>query len=130
MKRLHIVLSVSARVRALGMVLVSGSRSGCGGRPRSQGLGGKPRGARAAQAALEANYPENGDYRSIPSSEHPHCDNGPNSRVAQNSKGHILSTYSRSQNQGVARGGRAAMLWEFDENAKFVKEWGPALQLR
>jgi hypothetical protein len=44
--------------------------------------------------------------------------------VATNSKGHIF-VYSRSVNQGVARGGKAAMLWEFDQNAKFVKEWAP-----
>ena len=44
--------------------------------------------------------------------------------VATNSKGHLF-VYSRTQNQGVARGGKAAMLLEFDENVKFVKEWGP-----
>ena len=44
--------------------------------------------------------------------------------VATNSKGHLF-VYSRSVNQGVARGGKAAMLWEFDQNYKFVKEWGP-----
>ena len=44
--------------------------------------------------------------------------------VATNSKGHLF-VYSRSVNQGIARGGKAAMLWEFDQNYKFVKEWGP-----
>ena len=33
--------------------------------------------------------------------------------------------YSRTDPQGIARGGTAAMLWEFDQNGKFVKEWAP-----
>jgi hypothetical protein len=44
--------------------------------------------------------------------------------VATNSKGHLF-VYTRTQNQGIARGGKAAMLFEFDQNYKFVKEWGP-----
>ena len=48
--------------------------------------------------------------------------------VATNSKGHLF-VYSRTNPQGIARGGAAAMLWEFDQNGKYVKEWGPA-QLR
>ena len=44
--------------------------------------------------------------------------------VATNSKGHLF-VYSRSNPQGIARGGAAAMLWEFDQNGKYVKEWGP-----
>ena len=44
--------------------------------------------------------------------------------VATNSKGHLF-VYSRTNPQGIARGGAAAMLWEFDRNGKFVKEWGP-----
>jgi hypothetical protein len=41
-----------------------------------------------------------------------------------NSQNHIF-VYSRTNPQGIARGGTAAMLWEFDQNGKFVKEWGP-----
>ena len=44
--------------------------------------------------------------------------------VDVNSKNHIF-VYSRTNPQGIARGGIAAMLWEFDQNGKFVKEWGP-----
>jgi NHL repeat len=44
--------------------------------------------------------------------------------VDVNSQNHIF-VYSRTNPQGIARGGTAAMLWEFDENGKFVKEWGP-----
>ena len=46
--------------------------------------------------------------------------------VATNSKGHLF-VYSRTNPQGIARGGTAAMLWEFDQNRKYVKEWGPTL---
>lgn len=44
--------------------------------------------------------------------------------VSTNSQGHLF-VYSRTNPKGIARGGQAAMLWEFDENYKFVKEWGP-----
>jgi len=44
--------------------------------------------------------------------------------VDVNSQNHIF-VYSRTNPQGIARGGIAAMLWEFDAAGKFVKEWGP-----
>jgi hypothetical protein len=44
--------------------------------------------------------------------------------VAKNSKGHMF-VYSRTGTGGSARGGTAAELFEFDENQKFVKLWGP-----
>src|SRR3954463_13739897 len=44
--------------------------------------------------------------------------------VDVNSQNHLF-VYSRTHPQGIARGGSAAMLWEFDQNGKFVKEWGP-----
>ena len=44
--------------------------------------------------------------------------------VARNSKGHLF-VYSRTGTGGSARGGTAAELFEFDENLKFVKLWGP-----
>jgi len=44
--------------------------------------------------------------------------------VSTNSQGHLF-VYSRTNPKGVARGGQAAMLWEFDKSYKFVKEWGP-----
>jgi hypothetical protein len=44
--------------------------------------------------------------------------------VDTNSKGHIF-VYSRTNPQGPARGGMAAMLWEFEPNGAFVKEWAP-----
>ncbi|MBZ5659432.1 MAG: 6-bladed beta-propeller [Acidobacteriia bacterium] len=44
--------------------------------------------------------------------------------VSLNSKGHMF-VYSRTNPQGISRGGQAAQLFEFDQNFKFVKEWGP-----
>ena len=51
-------------------------------------------------------------------------DHGQTVGVDINSQNHIF-VYSRTHPQGIARGGSAAMLWEFDQNGKFVKEWGP-----
>ncbi len=44
--------------------------------------------------------------------------------VSMNSKGHLF-VYSRTGMGGSSRGGTAAELFEFDENLKFVKIWGP-----
>jgi DNA-binding beta-propeller fold protein YncE len=44
--------------------------------------------------------------------------------VAVDSRGHLF-VYSRTNPQGIARGGKAAILWEFDQRYQFVKEWGP-----
>lgn len=44
--------------------------------------------------------------------------------VAKNSKGHLF-VYSRTGAAGSSRGGTAAELFEFDQNLKFVKMWGP-----
>ena len=44
--------------------------------------------------------------------------------VDVNSSNHIF-VYSRTNPQGIARGGTAAMLWEFDPSGKFLKEWAP-----
>jgi hypothetical protein len=44
--------------------------------------------------------------------------------VAGNSKGHLF-VYTRTNPQGISRGGTAAMLFEFDEKMKYVKQWGP-----
>src|ERR1041385_5547963 len=44
--------------------------------------------------------------------------------VDVNAQNHVF-VYSRTNPQGIARGGTAAMLWEFDQNGTFVKEWAP-----
>jgi len=119
MKTVHILLSTLG----LGVVIIMGMLLLSPRRTQAQGLAGSPE-QQAAQAKLEESYPKmqvNDQYLrlSIPGQTM-----GQTVGVATNSKGHIF-VYSRSVNQGIARGGKAAMLWEFDQNAKFVKEWAP-----
>jgi len=119
MKAKHILLSLSG----FGAVTIVGTLLLSPGTTLAQGLAGSPE-QQAEQAKLEAGYPKlqvNDQYLrlSIPGQTM-----GQTVGVATNSKGHLF-VYSRSVNQGVARGGKAAMLWEFDQNTKFVKEWGP-----
>jgi len=93
------------------------------GRTQAQGLAGTPE-QQAAQAKAEEGYPKlqvSDDYMKL---SVPGQTMGQTVGVATNSKGHLF-VYNRTQNQGVARGGKAALLWEFDQNGKFVKEWGP-----
>jgi hypothetical protein len=119
MKRFHILVSVFV----LGGVFVAGTLLLLPRRAQGQGLAGNEE-QQAAQAALEANYPKMQISDQYLHLSIPGQTMGQTVGVATNSKGHLF-VYSRSQNQGVARGGKAAMLWEFDENYKFVKEWGP-----
>lgn len=119
MKTINILLSLFGfgAVIIIGMLLLSPRRT------QAQGLAGSPE-QQAAQAKLEESYPKmqvNDQYLrlSIPGQTM-----GQTVGVATNSKGYIF-VYSRSVNQGMARGGKAAMLWEFDQSAKFVKEWAP-----
>ena len=44
--------------------------------------------------------------------------------VAKDSKNHLY-VFTRSGNVGPARGSTASQLFEFDQNLKFVKQWGP-----
>src|ERR1700722_13390499 len=92
-------------------------------RSQAQGLAGTPA-QQAAQAELERTYPGMQISDQYLHLSIPNYTMGQTVGVAVNSKGHLF-VYSRSNPQGVARGGKAAMLWEFDQNYKFVKEWGP-----
>jgi hypothetical protein len=91
---------------------------------QSQGINGTAE-FRAQQEALEKTYPKldvvEDKYMQL---SIPGYTMGQTMGVATNSKGHLF-VYSRSNPQGIARGGAAAMLWEFDQNGKYVKEWGP-----
>jgi len=44
--------------------------------------------------------------------------------VAKNSQGHLF-VFTRSGNAGPAKGSTASQLFEFDQNLKFIKQWGP-----
>src|SRR4029077_10501802 len=43
--------------------------------------------------------------------------------VAKDSKGHLY-VFTRSGSTGAARGSTASQLFEFDQNLKYVKQWG------
>ncbi len=119
MKAKHILLSLFG----IGAATVVGALLLAPGTTLAQGLAGTPE-QRAELAKLEAAYPQlqiNDQYLRL---SVPGQTMGQTVGVATNSKGHLF-VYSRSVNQGLARGGKAAMLWEFDQNYKFVKEWGP-----
>jgi hypothetical protein len=90
---------------------------------QSQGLNGTPE-FQAQQAALEKNYPHLNVTDQYMHLSIPGYTMGETMGVATNSKGHLF-VYSRSNPQGIARGGAAAMLWEFDQDGQFVKEWAP-----
>jgi len=92
----------------------------------SQGFGGGPGAAEraAAQLALEKTYPQlqvTDEYMHLTI---PGFTMGETMGVSTNSKGHLF-VYSRTGHAGVARGGTAAQLFEFDDKGKFVKEWAP-----
>ncbi len=95
------------------------------GRGAAPGRGPTPeqQAAAAAQAELEKNTPQIPfDAVSLPLMPEGHTI-GETEGVAINSKKHLF-VYTRSGNAGPARGAQAAELFEFDQNNKFVKEWG------
>ncbi len=78
----------------------------------------------AEQDALDAKTPKLNYTEEVLQLLVPGMTMGETVGVDINSQNHIF-VYSRTNPQGIARGGTAAMLWEFDQNGKFVKEWGP-----
>jgi hypothetical protein len=102
-----------------------GGRGGGAGGPGGGGRGQSPeqQAAAAAQGQLEQTTPQiQYDAVSLPLMPTGHTI-GETEGVAINSKKHLF-VYTRSGNLGPARGAQAAELFEFDENGKFVKEWG------
>jgi hypothetical protein len=119
MKTKHILLSLFG----LGAVTIVGTLLLSPVTTQAQGLAGS-QAQQAEQARLEAGYTKlqiDDKYLRLAV---PGQTIGQTVGVATNSKGHLF-VYTRTFNQGVARGGKAAMLFEFDQNYKFVKEWAP-----
>jgi hypothetical protein len=113
----------------LTMLAVSVAYAQRGAEPGQAGGGGRGRGnpeaqaAAAAQAQLEASVPQIPfDATVLPLDPTGHTI-GETEGVALNSKKHLF-VYTRSGNNGPARGGQAAELFEFDQTGKYVKEWG------
>lgn len=80
--------------------------------------------ARAKQEALEKATPQLQFTEQILPLVMPNNTMGETEGVSMNSKGHLF-VYSRTGKGGIARGGTAAELFEFDQNYKFVKQWAP-----
>src|SRR5258705_4667429 len=80
--------------------------------------------ARAKQLALEEITPKLQITEEVLPLIVPGHTIGETEGVSKNSKGHLF-VYSRTCTGGSSRGGTAAELFEFDENLKFVKLWGP-----
>ena len=78
----------------------------------------------AATDAIDAKTPKLKYKEEVLQLHSPRLHDGPDRHADVNPKNHIF-VYSRTNPQGIARGGTAAMLWEFDQNGKFVKQWGP-----
>jgi len=97
-------------------------------RAQAQGRGGRGASpeaiaAREKQAALERSTPQLQITEEVLPLVVPGHTIGETEGVSKNSKGHLF-VYSRTGKGGSARGGTAAELFEFDQNLKFVKEWG------
>src|SRR6478752_5358378 len=96
----------------------------------AQGRGGNPAAqqaaaeARAKQEALEKATPQLQFTEEILPLTMPDHTIGETEGVSMNSKGPLF-VYSRTGKGGMARGGTAAELFEFDQNYKFVKQWAP-----
>src|SRR5580658_3687950 len=95
-------------------------------RIRAQGPPNNPeaQAARQKQLALEAATPKLQITEEHLTLTVPNHTIGETEGVSMNSKGHLF-VYSRTGTGGSARGGTAAELFEFDQNMKFVKLWGP-----
>ena len=78
----------------------------------------------AAQTELEKNIPKMQITDEFLDLLAPDVTMGETVGVSTNSHGHVF-VYSRTNPVGDARGATAAMLFEFDQNNKFIKQWGP-----
>src|SRR5262245_65615398 len=77
----------------------------------------------AEQDAIDATTPKLNSQEEVLQLLVPGYTMGETVGVDVNSQNHVF-VYSRTNPQGIARGGTAAMLWEFDQDGKFVKERG------
>jgi len=79
--------------------------------------------ARAKQEALEKATPQLQITEEVLKLVIPGHTIGEAVGVAKNSKGHLF-VFTRTGESGIALGGTASQLFEFDQNLKFVKQWG------
>jgi DNA-binding beta-propeller fold protein YncE len=103
----------------LAAVTVSAQREGGPPAPSAE-----QQAALAKQAALEKSTPQLQISEDVLKLAIPNHTIGEAVGVAKDSKGHLY-VFTRSGNSGPARGSTASQLFEFDQNLRFVKMWGP-----
>jgi len=91
--------------------------------PAGGGLNGTPE-QQAKQAELEKNTPQLKVTEDVLKLSVPGETIGETVGVAKNSQGHLF-VFSRTGHTATVKGSAASMLFEFDQNLKFVKQWGP-----
>ncbi len=120
MKRIVIALILSSSVATYAQ---RGAAPGTAPAPGAPQISPERQAQIAAQNELEKNTPAIPfDAVWLPLAPDGHTI-GETEGVALNSRKHLF-VYTRSGNVGPARGATAAELFEFDQNNKFVKEWG------
>jgi NHL repeat len=95
--------------------------------PAGRGGGGGLAGTseqQAKQADLEKNTPQLKIAEEVLKLSIPGQTIGEAVGVAKNAAGHLF-VFSRTGKTATVKGSAASMLFEFDQNLKFVKEWGP-----
>lgn len=105
---------------ALAVILFGVVVSGQGGGGQSP----EQQAALAKQAALEKATPRLQITEEVLNLVVPGHTIGEAVGVAKNSRGNLF-VFTRSGNAGPAKGATASQLFEFDQNLKFVKQWGP-----
>jgi DNA-binding beta-propeller fold protein YncE len=91
--------------------------------PAAPGPSAEQRAAMAKQAELEKSTPQLKITEEVLRLVVPGHTIGETVGVAKNSKGHLF-VFSRTGRSGTVKGATASMLFEFDPNLKFVKQWG------
>ena len=86
-------------------------------------IGGSPE-QQAKQAELEKNAPKLKITEEVLKLSVPNQTIGEAVGVAKNSQGQLF-VFTRTGKTATVKGSAASMLFEFDQNLKFVKEWGP-----
>jgi hypothetical protein len=111
-------VAVLALLLAVGVVVVSAQREGGPPQPSAE-----QQALLAKQADLEKSTPQLQITEDVLRLAVPGHTIGEAVGVAKDSKGHLY-VFTRSGNVGPARGATASQLFEFDQNLKFVKQWG------
>ena len=109
--------------RRQGSAATRKAATGAPAAPAGGGLAGTPE-QQAKQAELEKNTPQLKVTEEVLELTVPGETIGEAVGVAKNSQGHLF-VFSRTGKTATVKGSAASMLFEFDQNLKFVKQWGP-----